>query len=439
MVMLLAAACAKGPIRGQIPAARGAAGALSVAMPKSIAPRMPLMRVARAGATATPLKTGPNAGKILIVGGSGRVVDLGTKEIEPLLASTELYDPLSNTFAAGPNMHVAREEHTATMIVAGPSAGKILIAGGEGDAGFLASTELYDPASNRFIAGPKVSTVGIDHSATAIASGPNAGKILLAGGYDPYEEVNSTELYDPASNTLAPGPSMSGERMADTATVIPAGPNAGKILIAGGDGSSFAGGKFHSGILASTELYDPASNTFAPGPFMNVARESATATAIASGPNAGEILIAGGFGESRKPLSSTEIYDPKTNRFTPGPAMNVGRQEHTATVIAAGPNAGKILIAGGLGADSYLASTELYDPATNTFAVGPSMNVARYEDTATVIPSGPNAGMIMLAGGASYVGVLASAELYDPVANKFAPPPKTAEMEIELPPAAAFR
>lgn len=50
---------------------------------KGTALQMPLMRVARAGPTATLLKTGPNAGRILIVGGSGRVVDLGSKEIEP--------------------------------------------------------------------------------------------------------------------------------------------------------------------------------------------------------------------------------------------------------------------------------------------------------------------------------------------------------------------
>ncbi len=441
LMMLLTAACADGPIRSQTPAARGTTAALNVAAPKRFALRMPLMTLARVRATATLLKTGPNAGKILIVGGYGRIVDLGSTEIEPRLASTELYDPLTNTFAAGPNMHVAREEHSATMIVAGPSAGKILIAGGEGDDGFLASTELYDPLSNRFIAGPKMSTVGIDHTATAIASGPNAGKILLAGGYDTYEEVNSTELYDPASNTLAPGPSMRDPRTDHTATVIVSGPNAGKILIAGGNGSSFADGKFYSGALASTELYDPASNMFASGPPMSVARRWATATAIASGPNAGKILIAGGFGESRRrPLSTTDLYDPASNRFTPGPTMSVAREEHTATMIAEGPHAGKILIAGGIGTDEhYLASTELYDPATNTFAPGPTMYVARNQDAAAAIASGPNAGEILLAGGAGYPGALASAELYDPATNKFAPPPKTPEMELELLPAAAFQ
>ena len=363
------------------------------------------------------------------------------RKLNRILASTELYDPLTNSFASGPSMHAGREEHSATMIAAGASAGQILIAGGRGSNDFLASTEIYDPLPSRFMDGPKMKTVGIDHTATAIGSpGANLGKILLAGGYGVTEEVNSTELYDPASNTLSPGPSMRDPRTLHTATVIVSGPNAGKVLLAGGNGSSFASDKFYSGTLASTELYDPASNTFVSGPSMSVARYSATATVIVSGPNAGKILIAGGFDEGGKPVFSTELYDPSTNRFTPGPAMNVAREGHTTTVITAGPNAEKILIAGGLDTNGqHLASTDLYDPLTNTFAVGPTMRVARSEHTATAIASGRSAGMILLAGGVGYPGVLASAELYDPATNKFARPPKTPEMAIELLPADAFQ
>lgn len=80
-----------------------------------------------------------------------------------------------------------------------------------------------------------------------------------------------------------------------------------------------------------------------------------------------------------------------------------------------------------------------YDPLTNTFAAGPEMSTVGIHHTATAIASGPNKGMIVIAGGANYLGVLASAELYDPATNKFAPPPKTPEMELELLPAAAFQ
>ena len=63
--------------------------------------------------------------------------------------------------------------------------------------------------------------------------------------------------------------------------------------------------------------------------------------------------------------------------------MNIARSFATATLL---PN-GKVLIAGG----SFLSSTELYDPATNTFALvasTPVMNAGRTWATATSLPNG---------------------------------------------------
>ncbi|MBF6558935.1 MAG: hypothetical protein IVW56_01500 [Candidatus Binataceae bacterium] len=158
------------------------------------------------------------------------------------------------------------------------------------------------------------------------------------------------ELFDPASNRFAPSPPVMNEgRTRATATVITLGPNAGKILVAGG---------YSESPFASTELYDPATDTFSRGPDMSDERNSHTATVIASGPGAGRILVVGG--------DVADLYDPLVNAFVPGPAMYAGRWDHTATVVASGPNAGKILIAGGwrVGVRS-LASTELYDPRNN--------------------------------------------------------------------------
>jgi hypothetical protein len=83
------------------------------------------------------------------------------------------------------------------------------------------------------------------------------------------------------------------------ATLLPNG----KVLIAGGSGTT--------GVLSSTEIYDPATNTFAAStPKMNQARGGATATLL---PN-GKVLIAGGFilafGFSSSSISSTAIYNP---------------------------------------------------------------------------------------------------------------------------------
>ena len=74
------------------------------------------------------------------------------------------------------------------------------------------------------------------------------------------------------------------------------------------------------------------------------------------------------------------------------------------------PN-GKVLVAGGDDGVGSLASAELYDPVANTWSPAGSMTTARYYHTATLLPNG----RVLVAGGygdgRSY---LASAELYDP-------------------------
>jgi hypothetical protein len=83
---------------------------------------------------------------------------------------------------------------------------------------------------------------------------PN-GKVLIAGGNDGNGDLNSTELYDVATNTFAPGPSMIAARYAGAAALLPNG----KVLIC-------CGVAFPSGSVSSTEIYDPSANSFSAGP-----------------------------------------------------------------------------------------------------------------------------------------------------------------------------
>jgi hypothetical protein len=89
---------------------------------------------------------------------------------------------------------------------------------------------------------------------------------------------------------------------------------------------------------------------------MNTARQAATAMLL---PN-GKVLIAGGLDVNFNPIASIELYDPATNTFAPPagtPSMNTARGQATATLL---PN-GAVLIAGGI-APSLSSSTELYMP-----------------------------------------------------------------------------
>src|ERR1700693_3741387 len=94
-------------------------------------------------------------------------------------------------------------------------------------------------------------------------------------------------------------------------------------------------------------------------------------------------------------------------------SLTTGREEHTATLLASG----KVLIAGGTdGRGKVLASAELYDPVRNRWTSPGSMAAPRIGHTATLLPSGK----VLVAGGLVMpfpAPSLASTDLDDPATN----------------------
>ena len=82
----------------------------------------------------------------------------------------------------------------------------------------------------------------------------------------------------------------------------------------------------------------------------------------------------------------------------PRPVSATARDFHTATLL---PN-GKVLVAGGANGSGFLASAELYDPATGTWSATGSLNTARYQHTATLLADGK----VLVVGGGGNSGFL---------------------------------
>ena len=165
-----------------------------------------------------------------------------------------------------------------------------------------------------------------NHTATLIVTGPNAGDVLIAGGLDAAGNVLQTaELYSPTAGNFTATGSMTHARYLHTATqLIP--PVARDILITGGEDGTGA-------VLATAEVYNPVTATFTQVGTMTTARALHTAVLITSGPKKGHVLIAGGIDNAGNTLSTAELFNPKTGKFTATGSMEVGRSSQDGTAL----------------------------------------------------------------------------------------------------------
>jgi Collagen triple helix repeat (20 copies)/Kelch motif len=241
--------------------------------------------------------------------------------------------------------------------------------------------------------------------AGAVAAPLPDGDVLIAGGLNGSGELSSADVFDPVTGTFTALPqSMTTPRLGAAAAPLPGG----DVLIVGGsDGSN---------MLSSAELFDPVTGTFTGLPSsMTTARGAAVAAPLPDG----DVLIAGGFGTSAI-QSSAEVFDPMTGTFTALP--NSMTTPRWGAVAAPLPN-GDVLIAGGYNsfADSALSSAEVFDPSTGRFTALPHpMTTARYGAVAAPLPDGE----VLIAGGYNASGpngtsTVSSAEVFDPSTGMF--------------------
>ena len=244
------------------------------------------------------------------------------------------------------------------------------------------------------------------------------GRVLLAGGTATANVggvLASAEIYDPVAKTFTPTGSMTVPRQGQTATMLA---NGTVLMVGGVQNIGFRA------ELASAELYDPASGTFSATGSMRTAREGHTATLLRDG----RVLIAGGSDNGTHTLDSAEIYDPVAGAFSSAGHMTQPRIAHTATLL----RDGTVLIAGGGRGDrpgGYIAydTAEIYDPVANRFSALAARMVndrvgagaMLFEDGRVLIVGGRSSRVLMTGPTPGGLTPLKSAEFYDPESHSF--------------------
>lgn len=189
-----------------------------------------------------------SSGSILVTGGFNR-----SNGNEQILSSTEIYNPNYKEWKYGASMKTARSGHTATML----NNGKVLVAGGYIGYNFLqftatSSSELYDPVSNTWSVLSPMIDRRQDHSAILLQS----GKVLITGGRDGISGkdesllLSSVEIFDPESRQWTQVASMSTERHLHTSTLL----KNGKVIVIGGFNQN--------GNLSTAEIYDSLTDSW---------------------------------------------------------------------------------------------------------------------------------------------------------------------------------
>lgn len=302
--------------------------------------------------------TGLSDGRVLFTGG----LDLLGRPT----AAAAIYDPVAQT-TTQLQMNAARAGHGASLM----GDGRVLITGGFATLDFnllnslgtlLGSTEIFDPASNAFAPGPTMVEPRAWHSSTTLTN----GQVLIAGGLSQLPLVNVPTVsatayrFNPATNSFGLPAAFVGGRFLHSAVAL----SDGKVLLVGGASIDLAAYLLTQNIAdlaietrSDCQLYSP--SLFGFGTFATVSgmQEGRAGAAVAPLPGGGA-LIAGGFQLAVDAAT-------RTFRFVPTASADVlargpNRIEATGSMALARQNPlavnlpdGTVMVVGGLGAEIY--------------------------------------------------------------------------------------
>lgn len=381
------------------------------------------MKVARAGHTATELKSG----KVFIAGGFN--FKAGSPE-KQALADTEVYNPATGAFESTRDISITSSGaltplpvafHTATRL----ASGQVLLWGGEVYVGGVNNTVspktqilVYDGDVDDFGAFPsRLDPASIPRSRHSAALDQN-GKVLIVGGQTRKGSLvpaNEVEWFDPdaQSNQYRVVDGVSLPRLDASIAAVKQGEF---IAVAGGtDGSTMKTEvvffKFNGTTFAQQSLANPP----------RLADPGRRAAGVATVRDGTDMILVGGHSDPAQvsPVASSEIVSSQSATVSMGPAVGARGDICAVTMVD-----GTVMAVGGRtaqmpGAFGDSDATSILIKGSSQGGVtslgGPNLPIPRYAHTCTALQDGT----VLVTGGINETAagtqeILQDAYIYQP-------------------------
>ncbi len=169
-------------------------------------------------------------------------------------ATTQIYNPVLDTFIAGPGTSGAVVIGAGALVLPRPDGQALIVTGGATNP--TLTTQLYNPNSAAgdigvFAAGPALPTGCGTNAAGSIAIRKQDGKYIV------FSQLNASAIYDPVANTWA--------QNGTSCTTPLAGKGPRGVMGDGAHAIPMQDGKFliiHGAALTTSDIYDPSTDTF---------------------------------------------------------------------------------------------------------------------------------------------------------------------------------
>ncbi len=341
-------------------------------------------------AAATLLMLAVVGGAAVLVGSSPRDL-LRTTRIEPTVAPRRDFEGVF--VVAGPiGSSLEGDAALATSNLVRLADGRVLMIGDSWPD--LRQQTLWDPLTAQatpagLSLGKREQPIGVllEDGRVLIIGGDISDPVFVDGGYQGTATYSTAEIYDPASGAFTAAGPMVGKGWAPSAIRL----DDGRVLIL--DGISVDDAQSPDPLLATAQVYDPATDTFtATGP-MSIGRGPAEMALLRDG----RVLVVGG---TYPETGTAELFDPATGRFTPtaplpaaGPHPADGEFWPESAAAAVRLPDGRVLVPGrrcveldSISEGRFPTPSAVYDLTTETFTAASPM--PHCVESATALPDG---------------------------------------------------